>query len=325
MRRVALLALTAVLLAGLAMVDGPGAGASPNPTDALLDRARAALADHEFEARVDLRWWDGSRHRREEVSVVAVDGTLRVADGEVVSKAGRAWVRTDDRWRTLWSDARDPGAPSIGSKYRTSTGPGPVIVGRPTRQLTVRHHGDVVERISVDRELGIVLGRERLDRNRVITGMRFVMLRDLRPRWGDAAAPARGNGAPRRSAPPADAARRVGDGFVLTDTRRLDDDESLRRYSDGVFEASVFVRTAPLDWSSLPDHGESRRIGGVRVRRYGTPAGRVVVFESAERTYTLVTDAPTSDQSALVADLASASDAAWTRFVRSVTGPFRWD
>jgi hypothetical protein len=124
---------------------------------------------------------------------------------------------------------------------------------------------------------------------------------------------------------PADAARRIGDGFVLMDSRRMSGGESLLRYTDGVFEASVFVRPEPLDWSGLPGDGEDRRLGRIRTRRYGTPAGRVVVFESSDRTYTIVTDAPTRDQVALVADLGAAPDSAWTRFVRSFTGPFRWD
>ncbi len=325
MRRVLVVGLGVVVLTGLLVMKTPVAAAGPNPSDALLDRARAALAEHEFDARVSLRWWDGRRNRRQVVSVAAVDGTLRIADGDVVAEGGRAWVRSDDRWRTLWADPRDPQAPPLDAKYTARTRSGPVIAGRPTRQLVIRHGDVVVEKISVDEELGIVLGRERLDGDRVILGMRFVALRDLRTRRGDTAVPKLGGEAPRRTSAPSDVPRRIGEGFLLVDVRRISGDESLRRYSDGVFEASVFVRDGRTDWSGLPANGEARRLGTVHARRYGTPAGWLVVFESDERTYTVVTDATTRDQVAMVTDLNEGSPSAWTRFVRSVTGPFRWE
>lgn len=324
MRRAAALTVLVAALALLAPVRVPRAGADPNPADAMLDRARTAIADHEFSAEVAVRWSDGHRERHATVGVVAVDGTLRVDDGAVVARGGRAWMRTDRQWSTLWADARDPREPSIAAKYAVVTRRGPEVVGRRTRELRLSHDGRMVERIVADRATGLILVRERFDDGRRVWSMRFTTLRDLRPRWGTAEIPAVGPGAPRTGRRTHDEPRRVGRGFVLVDVHRLVDGETQLRYSDGLFSASVFREPGDLDWRGLPGGGEDRRFGSVRTRRYATSAGWVIVWESDGRSFACVTDAPTAEQAAIVTDLAPDDEPGWSTFVRFVTGPFSW-
>lgn len=319
--------VVAVLCAGLGLlVTMPGAAASRNPADAMLDGAREALRSTEFSGEVRLVWRDNGRRRRATINVAVVDGMVRVADGQVLEADGHAWMRTRDRWTTIWTDARDHGGPSIAAKYRTRTRPGTTIAGRSTRELIVRRGATVVERIFVDQEFGFVLGRDRYDASRrADLRMRFLSLRDLRPRWGTSDVPPVGSGAPTPMRDTADADRRIGDGFVLMSANRVAPGSTQLRYSDGVFELSVFTRAEPLDWDALPAGARSERFGSVRARHYSTAAGSVIVWQSGSRTITCVTDAPRRDQALIVADLASTGDRGWTAVVRFVTGPFSWN
>ena len=108
------------------------------------------------------------------------------------------------------------------------------------------------------------------------------------------------------------------------ETRRIDAHEEQLRYSDGVFDASIFTRNGPVDWESLPSGGHDVRIGSVDARRYVTAAGTVIVWQAGEQTLTCVTDAPRRDQSEIIASLNGGGDSGWTDVVRFVISPFRW-
>ncbi len=123
---------------------------------------------------------------------------------------------------------------------------------------------------------------------------------------------------------PPEAHRRVGDGFVLVEARRVSAHEQQLRYSDGVFDASIFTRDGALDWRSLPDGGRQAEWDGVKVRRYATAAGTVVVWQSGTRTLTCVTDAPRRDQLAIVSDFTGGGTSGWSGVVRFVIAPFGW-
>ncbi len=315
--------VTALALGGTAI---PSAAGKRNPADEALDRARAAIHDYEFRGTVELAWHDQDGPHRESLPVVAVHGGLKVADGKIVQHNGRSWLRTDQRWTTLWSDDHDPDAPPISSKYDVASRRGPRIVGRTTTVLVIRRDRRVVERMAVDRATGIMLRRERFDDSGAPTNrMEFVALEDVHRRSGVLKVPRVAGDPPQRMAtPPAGARRLLGDGFALVDSRRLPRREVQLRYSDGVFEASVFRRSGVPDWDSLPEGGVRVRFGDVQARRYRTSIGSVLVWQSGQDTLTCVTDAPGRDQAAIVTDLVPDGESGWSRTVRFVTAPFSW-
>jgi hypothetical protein len=259
------------------------------------------------------------------VAVRAVDGGLRLAHGDLVEDDGRAWLRTETRWETLWADKRVPDAPSVGRKYTIHVdASGPTVAARPTRQLTIERSGHVVERYAFDRQNGLVLRRDRFDDDgRTSASMTFVRLGPIRAASGTLKTPPVDDRAPRSMAqPPEDAHRRVGDGFVLVRAQRVGAETQLL-YSDGVFTASVFTRDGAVDWDALPPGGDDVRIGDAQVRRYRTAGGTVLTWESGDRTYSCVTDASDTDQHAILASL-HGDDSGWTDAVRFVTSPFSW-
>jgi len=327
-RRVVRAALIAASVAtiGFGAMELPGAAASPNPADTQLDRARTAIRNYEFRGTVSL-WWRGQhRGQAETIAVVAVDGALRVDDGRFLAEQGRTWMRTGKGWTTLWSDTRDVGAPSAARKYTVARHSGPPIVDRPTRLIVIRRHGRTVERIAFDRATGLVLGRDRFDSSGAPTmRLRFLTLTDLHPRRGAINAPDVGVNAPGTREPvPEDAPKSLTGGFVLVDARRGDDHVTQLRYNDGVFEASVFTETRPLDWDSLPAGGQEIHYGDVRARRYRTAAGTVIVWEAGNRTFTCVTGATSTDQVGIVKALSRSHDSSWDKVIRFVTSPFSW-
>ena len=313
--------LGTVVLAAAAL---PSVAADRVPADALLDHAREAVATHEFSGTVRIVWRTDDGPRSKLVPVRAVDGGLHLAGGDLVEDNGHAWMRTQDRWRTLWSDTRAPDAPSVAAKYRVRLADGPVVAGHPTRALTIERDGRVVERYAFDRQYGFVLQRVRFgDDGRVTTSMAFVRLGPVRAASGTLVTPKVGDGAPEPlAAPPSDAPRRVGRGFALVGAQRVGDETQLQ-YSDGVFTASVFRRDGDIDWDALPA-GDEVHHGDLDARRYRTAGGTVLAWESRGRTYTCVTDASDSEQRAILASLSDGGDGAWTRAVRFVTSPFSW-
>jgi hypothetical protein len=303
----------------------PGLAADSSPADALLERARDAGATHEFEGVVRIGWRTAAGLQWKHVPVRAVDGGLRLAHGELVEDDGRAWIRTETRWETLWADRREPDAPSVSAKYTVHVDTrGPVIASRRTRTLTIERAGHLVERYEFDRANGLVLRRVRFDDDgRVVASMTFERLGPVRDARGALKTPPLDDDAPHpMSRPPDDARRRVGDGFVLVGAQHVGAEVQLL-YSDGVLSASVFTRDGSVDWDSLPAGGEDVRLGDVRTRRYRTAGGTVLAWESGDRTYTCVTDAPDSEQRAILASLDGGDDA-WTDAVRFVTSPFSW-
>ena len=314
----------AVLAVGAVAV--PGHAADSNPADDLLDRARHAVRNLEFHGTVRMWWRDATGGRTQTVAVAAVGGALQIAGGKVLEDSGRSWVRESRGWQTLWADANDTNAPNLAQKYTVIRRTGPTVVQRSTTLIVIRRGGRDVERIEFDRVTGIVLGRDRFD----VTGaptyrMQFVTLAGVRARRGQAAVPKIDAYAPGRvRSAPADTARTLTGGFVLVDTRRMNANETQLRYSDGVFAASVFAQSGPLDWSSLPAGGSTVRYGSVRARRYRNAAGTVMVWQAGDRTLTCVTDARDDDELGIVESLSRTTDSDWTTVVRFVTGPFSW-
>lgn len=314
-------------LVTMAVPAGLGHAAAPNPADRLFDRARHAVHAYEFSGSVRIWWRDASGGHQTTVAVAARRGALDVARGRIFHEAGEAWMRRDRAWITLWGERRDLPSPSVTPKYRVSTDSGPHILGRATDQITVRRQGQRVEIVDFDHQTGVVLRRERFDRSGASDlRMEFVAFTGLRTRVGPSQRPVRAAEADpgtRRKAPPG-VARSVGDGFQLIEARSMTDNAIQLRYSDGVFEASVFAQPGETDWTQLPGGGQDVRYGTVRARRYRTPTGTVLVWQAGDRTLTCVTDATASDQAAMISSLSREDDGLWTGLARFVNGPFHW-
>ena len=298
-----------------------------NPADRLFDRARHAVRAYEFSGSVRIWWRDESGGHVTNVSVNARRGALDVGDGRIVHERGRAWMRSDHRWITLWGENGDIASPSVSPKYRVSSEPGPVILRRATDRLFVRRRGQPVEIVDFDRETGVVLQRNRFDRSGASDlRMEFVALNGMRRREGPDRSPVRTAAADvgTRRKVPSTALRSLGQGFRLIEARSMADQATQLRYSDGVFEASVFTQPGVTDWTGLPGGGRDVVYGTVRARRYRTPAGTVLVWQVNERTLTCVTDATVTDQAAMIGTLSREHDGLWTSVTRFVNGPFDW-
>ncbi len=318
-------AIVVGIAAGLGLLlTVPGFAADANPADAMLDRARDALRTQEFSGRVRLEWWDGSDHRAATVPVSTAHGVLQVDKGRVIEQRGRAWIRGAHRWITLWGDDRDPKAPSIAAKYRTQVHAGPRVAGRPTRELVVRHDDHVVERIAVDRTYGFVLARERYD-DSGRSEPRCISCHCAPSAHGRLSHRSR-QWAPVRRRRCVCRPTRTGAWATVSCWSRLDG--STRTSSScGTATASSMSRSSragDLDWGSLPAGGRTVEWGGVKARRYMTAAGSVVVWQAGDRTLTCVTDAPRTDQSAIVAELTGGVDSGWSDVFHFVIAPFGW-
>ena len=313
--------LTIVVPGGRALASGP------NPADRRFDRARHAVRAYEFSGSVRIWWRDESGGHETTVSVDARHGALDVGDGRIVHERGRAWMRSDRRWITLWGEDGDIASPSVSPKYRVSSEPGPVILRRATDRLSVRRRGQPVEIVDFDRETGVVLQRNRFDRSGASDlRMEFVALNGMRRREGPDRSLVRTAAADlgTRREVPSTALRSLGQGFRLIEARSMADEATQLRYSDGVFEASVFTQPGVTDWKGLPGGGRDVVYGTIRARRYRTPAGTVLVWQANERTLTCVTDATATDQAAMIGTLSREHEGLWTSLTRFVNGPFHW-
>ena len=320
----------AVIVIGVLTILVPGGlarASEPNPADRLFDRARHAVHVFEFSGSVRIWWRDARGGHEATVAVAARRGGLDVDGGRIVHDDGRAWMRSGGHWITLWGEPGDVASPSIGAKYDVTAGAGPAILRRATDRLSVRRGGQPVEIVDFDHTTGVVLARNRFDSNgRSDLRMEFVSLDGPRRRHGPDRRPIRpaaadvGTGRKVHSS----ALRSLGQGFRLVEARSMAGQGTQMRYSDGVFEASVFTQPGATDWKGLPEGGKDVSYGNVRARRYRTPVGTVLVWQLGRRTLTCVTDAAESDQAVMIRNLSREPAGFWTGFVRFVNGPFHW-
>ena len=321
----------AVIGIGVLVILVPGGlarASEPNPADRLFDRARQAVHAFEFSGSVRIWWRDARGGHATTVAVAARRGGLDVDGGRIVHDDGRAWMRRGGHWITLWGDAADVASPSVAAKYDVTQKAGPVILRRATDRLSVRRRGRPVEVVDFDHATGVVLARNRFDgTGRSDLRMEFVSLDGPRRRHGPDRRPPRPADAhvgKRQTASPS-ALRSLGQGFRLVEARSMAGRVTQMRYSDGVFEASVFAQPGATDWKGLPEGGQDVRYGSVRARRYRTPVGTVLVWQVGAQTLTCVTDAIGSDQAAMIRNLSRDHEGFWTGLVRFVNGPFHWN
>jgi MucB/RseB N-terminal domain len=340
--RPALVVAAVAALAGVAPIAGAGLNAGADqidPAEQLLVGARHAATEHDFTGVLEVSWSDdGGAHSRE-VSVRSTNGVLALGDqGEVVVDGQSRFLHATDGWLAMWRSATQPDVPSPSQKWELTLRDGPVIAGRPTRQVDAadRDQGRVRERLYFDESTGLMLRREQLgQRGNTVRAVGFVSI-DEAPGASFGVVPAEAPRTPQRAAArqpqsietvsaPFRAPSTAGDGFRLAGRYRDAADTVQLFYSDGLFGVSVFEQEGKLDWSGLPAGGDARTVAGHDGRRYGTPAGVVTIWESDDVVYTAVTDAPDDQVDELLADFASTDDPSTVERVTSfVLGPFSW-
>lgn len=304
----------------------------------LLERAREAGETQPFEGMVAVEWRDGRERHSELVPVRSSGGVLRFGDGVVGAGARRMVQHGNDGWLTLWAhDVATPG-PSPSAKYELAVQPGPDVAGRPVDVVAVKLAGSnrLRERISVDRQTGLLLGRELLDSGGV--PYRSVAFTTIEPPATAVEIAAAGTPRVTRSQVPSPAhdlktpwklKSRIGTGYRLVGAYKADGVVQ-QFYSDGLHGLSVFeqrghLRAAETDLAGERGSGREVEIAGHTMRAYTASVGEAVVWESDGVVYTAVTDAPWSDLAGAVRDLPHADPPGRLRRVaQTVVSLFRW-
>jgi MucB/RseB N-terminal domain len=314
-------------------------GAQADDSDAartLLDRAHEAAADQEFDGSVIVEWTDGDHRQQRTISVEARDGLLNLGDDRLVSAGTRRLLRTQSGWQLLWSGAPKGTEPNPSRKYRFTVKDHASVAHRPATKVTIRRSGsdDVRERMFFDDATGMLLRRDQLDSDgKLVRRFAFVEMSDPQP-----VKHATPTSVPKVSPQSADAPhsvqdmpddlharKKVGDGYALSGIYSQADGSVQLYYGDGLLGVSVFETAGELDWDALPAGGSTVELGGERVRLYRTAAGVAAVWGTRDVTYTCVTDAPTGDVAAIIADVSGNDDSSPLDDIgQFVTAPFSW-
>lgn len=299
--------VTAALV--VAMVGAaPALAAGPAP----LERAREAAEHTAFQGVLHVRWRDGDVARSERLTVEAAAGAL-VVHGRNRVMAGPAFGRLvshgEGGWEEMWLPSLAPAHRPDGSKYVT-TAPvdGPEVAGRVSRVFEVRHQGALLERIYLDAETGLLLQRDQFDaQGAVVRTLAFESLTIGHTGSRLAHPPSKAHHAPEAVAPEQLGRSAVAPGALADGYERLGiyrDGPVLHvLYSDGVYDLSVFQQPGRLRSSDVPPSGERVTVGRATGWRYPWPGGQLVVWSSAGRVFTAVSDAPASQVLAAVRSL----------------------
>ncbi|HEY3096780.1 MAG TPA: sigma-E factor regulatory protein RseB domain-containing protein [Acidimicrobiia bacterium] len=338
-------ALVVTAMAALAAV-GPVADArlradadQADPAEQLLTGARHAAERSDFSGVLEVTWSDAAGAQSREVSVRSANGVLSLGDdGQVVVEGPRRFLHETEGWLAVWGRQAAADVPSPSRKWRLTLRDGPVVAGRPTREVDAvgRDDGRARERIYFDATTNLLLRRELLDRRgNTVRAVGFVSIGEITGAFFGVV-PADAPRAPLTSAmrqprsisgvaAPFRAPSTAGDGFRLAGRYREVDGAVQLFYSDGLFGVSVFEQEGKLDWSGLPADGDTRTVGGADARSYRTPTGVVTVWESDDVVYTAVADAPADQVDAVLADFTpSDSPSTFERVTSFVLGPFSW-
>ena len=340
-RGLALAATAAALtaLAPLVLAPEPAAPSQTGPGAQLLDQARRASEEQDFSGVLEVSWTDAGGEHRSDVFVRSANGVLALGDRpQVIVNGARRFVQGTDGWLAVWSQETASRVPSPSAKWRLAVRDGPIVAGRPTREVdaTDRHSGAVRERVFLDEATTLLLRREQLDtRGRIVRAVGFMSIGEPAVGMFIGTLPGEAPQTPSRSrnrqprvlekvTAPFRAPGRAGDRFQLVG-RYDEDDHTLHLfYSDGLFSVSVFEQKGELDPTGLPVGAESRTIAGREVRQYRTPGAVVQVWESGDVVYTTVSDAPLDQLDHVVADFTPHNNSALDRATNFVLGPFSW-
>ena len=337
MRRVARIVLAAVLAAVVGMLVLPGARA--DDAESVLDRARNATVREDFSGLVQIEWLANGEWHTARVPVTGTGGTVQVGEGvrKAEGRGNERWIAGVSGWQAGWDEAVAGSVPSPSKHWDLALAKGDEIAGRPTLVVTATDPRTKQARLKVycDRDTGVMLRREVLDaKGRVVRAVGFVEVKKLG--GTHAAAPAdpptkKGkDSAPNRVADLPDgfdAPATVADRYVLAGRYLRPDGIVQLYYTDGLFGVSVFEQRGDLNASGLPRGSNGVAVGDATGRGYEVAGGTVLVWDHADMTRTVVSDATISDLRAFATAFDDGTDhhAGIVEHITDfVLAPFRW-
>ncbi len=310
------------------------AGGSADAREAarLVTRTRDAASRYDFSGTATVAWNAGEGIRRAQVEVHDAGGSIEIvsAEGEVIDEGRHTYVR-DPRsapgWTSVLVEPAAEGLPAPGSHWELTIGPGRTVAGRPTTTVVaVRSDGTPAQRLFVDDETGLSLGREVLGPDGHVE--RSVVFRaiEIGTTGARPAAPDVGTEQAKRlgAVPSGYRAPSTSGGYDLVTRSRHPDGVALF-YSDGLFTVSVFEQQGQLNWDALPNGGTRGELAGTRTRGYRQPSGNVLVWERDGIVYTCVSDAPIDVFTRMAGGLAGDDRSTAQSVVDFVLGPFGWN
>jgi hypothetical protein len=336
-RRPTAAALVALAIVALAWPIGAWGAASAPSADAreaarLVTRTRDAASQYAFSGTATVRWNTGNGTRRATVQVHDADGSIEIvsAQGRIIDQGRHTYLRdprTAPGWTSVLVEPTARDLPAPGSHWELSTRAGRTVAGRATTVVIAeRPDGTPVQRLFVDDDTGLLLGREVIGPKGGVE--RSVVFDDVAIGAAGAAVDAptgvATETAPRLSSVPSGyRAPSSTSGYDLV-TRSRHPDGVLLFYSDGLFTVSVLEQKGDLDWGALPKGGTTREVAGTQMRAYREPSGNVLVWERAGLVYTCVSDAPSDVFTRVVDGLAGPGRSTPQSVVDFVLGPFGW-
>src|SRR6476619_5676934 len=177
-----------------------------------------------------------------------------------------------------------------------------MVAGRTTNVVTATDPQTHEPRLKVyvDRETGVMLQREVLDRRgHSVRSVGFVEVKKL----GGARSAAPANPKAKNAAPVKlvslpkgyDAPARIGARYALVGRYLRDDGAVQLYYSDGLFGISLFEQRGALAWNGLPHGGGGAQVGGGRACDYEVAGVAGLVWEHDDLTLTAVSDVTVRD------------------------------
>jgi len=293
----------------------------------LLDRAADAADTTSFRGTVVVRWSDGTRTYRQEVTAESANGLVRVGD-TLRSQTGAAeqFDATSD-WSITWGNAEAAAVPDPQRKYRLVVTGRESVAGRPAQVIEARTlDGQLRQRTYLDAETNLVLRRDVFD-GTTSRSVEFASIAETSGATGFVHSPVlSGTPAGRVSDLPDGMVEpvAVASGYRLVGRYRGERGTYQLFYSDGLFTVSVFQQDGVLDTEAMPEGGRSVRVGGTRATQYTTPMGAVMVWERDGVVFTALGDAPASDVAAISASVVRDNRSTLERVVDWLLAPIRF-
>jgi sigma-E factor negative regulatory protein RseB len=323
------LAVSVMLAVGF--VSLPDAQAD-DATNALL-RARTATLREDFSGIVQIEWLNDGKWQIARVPVTGAGGTVQVGEGarKAEGRGDDRWVAGVSGWQVGWAQPVGT-VPSPSKHWDLTIAKSSKVAGRTTNVVTATDPRTRNARLKVyvDRDTGVMLKREVLDRRgKPVRSVGFVEVKKLggakdaapaKPKAKDAA-PVQLADIPKGY----DAPARIGDRYVLAGRYQRDDGAVQLYYSDGLFGISLFEQRGSLDWNGLPQGGDGVRVDKEPARNYEVAGGTVLVWQHDDLALTAVSDATVRDLRAFAAAFGQASgtsDGVLEDVADFVLGPF---
>ncbi|MGH9224338.1 MAG: hypothetical protein ACRD2W_11285 [Acidimicrobiales bacterium] len=300
------------LVTGLAVaaLTAPATATPPGVDDHPLQAAGKAAEEVAFVGVLEVRWAEGGTDRLEILLVQGGNGAVVVKGGtNVMASAQQRFVEHAGRWDLLSPvGGTADGRPAPGAKYQLSSSAGPLVTNRATRLVEVRDAGALLERLYLDDVTGLLLRREQFEG--AGTAPTRTIQFDTITIGGAAPVPTPPASVHDASPKPVSASR-LPDGVSAPSSlaggyQRVGLYERSGvvqvRYSDGLYDLSVFEQPGRIDRSNLPD-GTTVTFGTESARRYSWTGNHVLLWEEDGMVYTAVSDAPLAQVLAAVGSL----------------------